>query len=452
MKKKLLTLNIAALILSWAVEVTAQTAASAVWPLNTKATNPSVPEGASGRRVEFTGAISAENQILGGLNDATYSTSLGQTTGGNYQISGGWQRLTSTQTYTATSTATPPVTSASLPFVTPGIPDYTHYTEFKVTPNANTNLNVTEFKISALGGGTSNGRAVILYSLDGFATPGIAMPVAGAYYNTTTAASATYAGTEAAPVTLINSGSQFTTSIGGPPNGIEKLTFGNMNITVAPTQTFSVRIYPFLSTASPTSARYFASQQASITGTTTPVTTNPLDFLSFTAKSNISNQIKLDWKTTNEVNTKNFVVERSNGATGFAAIGTVNSQNTAGEHSYSFVDNAPLVGTNYYRLIQVDLDGSSKYSATVSAEGKAGVAVKVYPNPASGSSVTVSYPASDLAGSVKVITLSGNQVAKVAVEAGSTNANVDISGLAAGYYVVVYTNGKSESSTKFVKQ
>ena len=86
----------------------------------------------------------------------------------------------------------------------------------------------------------------------------------------------------------------------------------------------------------------------------------PLDFLSFNAKltDGISKQVKLSWSTANEVNTKSFAIERKTSA-GFATIGSIASNNTAGTSNYSFTDIAPATGVNYYRIKQIDKDGKS---------------------------------------------------------------------------------------------
>lgn len=294
------------------------------------------------------------------------------------------------------------------------------YTEFSLSPTTGNSFSFNSFSALLGGGGTTSIVAYVYYSTDNFATRTlITGPEALPQVSTTTPVEMkSVAINLPAPVT-INSG-----------------------------QNLKIRIYPYYVGAASTSKYLYVREVRVSDGIALP-----LDITSFTAKSGLSNQIKLDWKTVNEVNTKNFVVERRSNGGSFSSIGSVESKNTAGEHSYSFTDHAPLAGTNYYRLLQVDNDGKSKYSiTTVSAEGKGGVAVSVFPSPATGSSVTVSYPSSSTDATLKVVTLGGAQVAKQTAEAGSTSSSVDISGLAAGYYLVIYSNGKDEKSVKFVKQ
>ena len=82
--------------------------------------------------------------------------------------------------------------------------------------------------------------------------------------------------------------------------------------------------------------------------------------LSFSAKLG-NGGVGVNWTTASEINTKNFVVERSTDGVHFSALGTVaaaGNSNTA--HQYQFTDaNALNAGasTLYYRLRLVDNDG-----------------------------------------------------------------------------------------------
>ncbi|MFT3946981.1 MAG: T9SS type A sorting domain-containing protein [Agriterribacter sp.] len=106
----------------------------------------------------------------------------------------------------------------------------------------------------------------------------------------------------------------------------------------------------------------------------------PLRFISFTA-NNHGDAVALQWKTSNEINTKSFDVEWSKDAVTFIKIGSVASRNTPGEHSYSFEHRAPAGGNNYYRLKQFDADGKFVYSAVVKISIAGNNGIKVYPNP-----------------------------------------------------------------------
>jgi hypothetical protein len=107
----------------------------------------------------------------------------------------------------------------------------------------------------------------------------------------------------------------------------------------------------------------------------------PVKLLSFQAVQG-GNAVNVTWKTTEEINAQQFEVQRSANGTNFIAIGTV----PAGENSYTFKDNEPLTGYNYYRLKMVDKDGAYEYSNIVMVNMKtaADVTSSVYPNPGNG--------------------------------------------------------------------
>lgn len=110
--------------------------------------------------------------------------------------------------------------------------------------------------------------------------------------------------------------------------------------------------------------------------------TLPIELFSFTAKLH-SEKVLLEWSTASEVNNDYFTMERSHNAIDFENIGEVNGAGTSGmAFSYSFIDEYPADGLNYYRLKQTDYDGQFTYSAVVVIEVSANpYALVAYPNP-----------------------------------------------------------------------
>ncbi|MFD1873725.1 T9SS type A sorting domain-containing protein [Hymenobacter bucti] len=101
----------------------------------------------------------------------------------------------------------------------------------------------------------------------------------------------------------------------------------------------------------------------------------------------------LSWATASEANNAYFSVERSFDGQQFASIGRVAGQgSTTATHTYSFLDAQPLPagGTSYYRLRQVDTDGTGTYSPvrTVALAGPA-ASPALYPSPATTATVTL---------------------------------------------------------------
>jgi hypothetical protein len=98
--------------------------------------------------------------------------------------------------------------------------------------------------------------------------------------------------------------------------------------------------------------------------------------------SNEKTQVSLLWSTENEVNTSQFIIERSNDGKSFESIGTVTAANKTGTNKYSFIDKSPLLKTSYYRLQQLDKDGKFTYSKIVSVNRNEIKEVTILPNPA----------------------------------------------------------------------
>ena len=75
----------------------------------------------------------------------------------------------------------------------------------------------------------------------------------------------------------------------------------------------------------------------------------------------------LTWRTASEINNDYFNIERSANGKDFKGIGKIDGHGTTNEtHDYSFIDNHPENGINYYRLNQFDFDGKNSFSPTVS--------------------------------------------------------------------------------------
>lgn len=112
---------------------------------------------------------------------------------------------------------------------------------------------------------------------------------------------------------------------------------------------------------------------------------NPLnvELIKFIANHN-NDVITLNWETVSENNNKGFFIEKSYDAINFEEIGFVNGNNNSRSlNSYSFTDYYPVDGTQYYRLKQIDNNGSFEYSIIISVEIERNLIIinKIYPNP-----------------------------------------------------------------------
>ena len=190
-------------------------------------------------------------------------------------------------------------------------------------------------------------------------------------------------------------------------------------------------------------ADYNNSRIREVIGGTVPVT-----ITNYELRITNEKQVVNSWEATNEINVSHYNIQRSTNSKDFETVGTVKAIGN-GANNYSFTDNKPVNGINYYRLQSVDKDGSSSYSKVVSCElSVVSNQLTVYPNPAK-EAVTIN--GSHIA-SVQVIDNMG-RVVKVVELKDATNPTLSISSLAAGvYHLRIQTMDGDVSGVGFVKE
>ena len=112
----------------------------------------------------------------------------------------------------------------------------------------------------------------------------------------------------------------------------------------------------------------------------------PVELVSFNAIERNGN-ISLKWETATETNNYGFDIMKSRDSVNWSTIGFVMGNGTKSSSTYySYTDNNTMPGINYYRLRQVDRDGTYEYSNVVITNVKpypVGLDVDIYPNPTS---------------------------------------------------------------------
>ncbi|WP_090373258.1 SBBP repeat-containing protein [Dyadobacter sp. SG02] len=168
----------------------------------------------------------------------------------------------------------------------------------------------------------------------------------------------------------------------------------------------------------------------------------PVTLISFNVKEEGKTAL-LYWQTAAETNSDRFEIERSTNGKKWDRIGTVQSQGeSAVLENYSFKDNRPMDGDNFYRLKMIDKDLSFTYSGIRSASFEGGLLLALYPNPVK-DVLTVDTDHS----TVKSITVTSK--AGVVVYKGAAGRTIDVKQFAAGMYVVSVTY--HDGSVKYQK-
>jgi hypothetical protein len=182
----------------------------------------------------------------------------------------------------------------------------------------------------------------------------------------------------------------------------------------------------------------------------------PITLLSFSGK--INGEVNdLYWTTATEANSKWHVIERSNdGFTDWAEVGRRNAAGTTTTmHNYTLTDSKPFP-KSYYRLRNIDVDGTSQLSQVILLERKKGVFgfVGVYPNPTTGN-VRIEYESeSNKLISLSVIDELGRVLQQKQVETlrnGINDFDIDLSNYPDAVYMVTIDNGAKRNVTKVVK-
>lgn len=177
----------------------------------------------------------------------------------------------------------------------------------------------------------------------------------------------------------------------------------------------------------------------------------PVDYSNPLKATNKIGSNILEWSTAQEQNNKGFNIMRSPNSKDWENIGFVGSKITNGTGTdYSFTDNSPLSGTNYYQLKQIDLDGKTTNSNIVSVSNlSAQSQISIYPNPAKDQLHIKNITANT---KYKIVNIAGQTVKTGIIY--NNPASITISDLAAGMYILQTINNidQTMNSFKFIKK
>jgi hypothetical protein len=127
--------------------------------------------------------------------------------------------------------------------------------------------------------------------------------------------------------------------------------------------------------------------------------TVPIDLLSFNGKE-FNKVVKLNWKTSQEVNANYFDIQRSSDGIHFSSIGKVNATGNPLGANYSFDDIKPFDGRNFYQLLMFDLDHKNKRSDIIKVNVENEIIISILPNPIQG--ISKIYISGKLSGKVRI--------------------------------------------------
>ena len=172
----------------------------------------------------------------------------------------------------------------------------------------------------------------------------------------------------------------------------------------------------------------------------------PIELLDITAKTKQTN-IQVDWTTASEENNDYFTLERGVDGRNFEPIGTLPGKGTTSEiNRYSFLDESPERGINYYRLKQTDYDGQFTYSKIVSAEIEGAENYEIYPSIVKDNLTILRGGTKTEESLIKIHDITGRSFHSITFGAAESETIISLDNLTSGvYYVSIYSNDSVET-------
>lgn len=161
-------------------------------------------------------------------------------------------------------------------------------------------------------------------------------------------------------------------------------------------------------------------------------------------------KVLLNWQTGTEEITDKMILQRSNDGMHFTDVTSINAKGIPS--SYSYTDEHPYNGRNYYRLKMVDINNEITYSniVSVSITSKDRIMATVYPNPVAEKLHLTINATLEPSAQISIINMDGKEMMKMPVT--TLNKEINLSGMSNGVYLLRFYNGNQQQTIKIVKQ
>ncbi|MFK7971923.1 MAG: DUF1501 domain-containing protein [Bacteroidia bacterium] len=191
----------------------------------------------------------------------------------------------------------------------------------------------------------------------------------------------------------------------------------------------------------------------------TPLVTLPVSLLGFEAHVQSGGSVLCEWRTENEVNNQGFVLERSKDGVSYESIAEVPAA-AAGSvyNTYDWEDGSPFRGISYYRIKQIDIDGTEMIHPKVAVHvlrDHDALSYRAYPNPAIDHFNLDLTVAEAVQGELRIANLMGQLVRSetISIEKGSSSRRINCAEMKTGMYIVqVHTAHGEQCSFQLVKK
>lgn len=180
-----------------------------------------------------------------------------------------------------------------------------------------------------------------------------------------------------------------------------------------------------------------------------PLSTLPVSLISYTAKTQNGSAV-LNWKTASEFNNDYFLVERSADGINFVKLASIKEKSDDGAN-YSFIDRNPLANTNYYRLTQVDKDGTpTDYGVKALSFSFESDELAIYPNPVL-DNVSIKFNAGTYH-TIIVLNTNGSVLKTEKLSKVEQLKVLNIANYTTGVYVIILKGDELQTVKKIVKR
>lgn len=170
----------------------------------------------------------------------------------------------------------------------------------------------------------------------------------------------------------------------------------------------------------------------------------PVTFFGFLATP-ILGKVTIRWFTATETNNEYFTVQKSRDRLVYSDLERINGKGTTNIISvYNTIDNAPFIGTTYYRIKQTDVDGTVSYSLVETATTTTTMAesrISVFPNP--NTTQWVSFIGNTSNQKLDVFSISGSKVFSIVLQGSTLILPISVKGV----YIFNFTDQLDGSKT-----
>ena len=170
------------------------------------------------------------------------------------------------------------------------------------------------------------------------------------------------------------------------------------------------------------------------------ITLLPVAFIAYYTKANYEHKaVEVIWSTASEENSATFVIQRSANGFDFSPIGSVSAAGDSDEvNNYVFYDSAPVLGKAYYRIKQIDLDGTFDYTNVMAQFYLNGEQDAIMSISVQQQAIQLNFPVYVENGQLEVVNSLGQLVENKSIEVNAYHTSIDLG--ISGLYILRFSN------------